>query len=195
MAFLPPNPGEVYAALEVRYVDLRPLFHRLHKQQLQQYALSAARGAAQQDMGDVGEVHRHRPRQAFPQHQHKAVRGQIFVFPGEQGRKIALGGDGIDTDDFPPLRPCHFRYGDIQGRFNPGPLVLPLPQRYATGVKLPERQPGRVLVPLLAQEDRGLSGVVDKAHLLQALLCLPAAPGCSQEYQDGQEAAHGVERH
>ena len=116
MAFLPPNPGEVYAALEVRYVDLRPLFHRLHKQQLQQYALSAARGAAQQDMGDVGEVHRHRPRQAFPQHQHKAVRGQIFVFPGEQGRKIALGGDGIDTDDFPPLRPCHFRYIDEDGK-------------------------------------------------------------------------------
>ena len=35
--------------------------------------------------------------------------------------------------------------------------------------------------------------MVDKAHFLQALLCRFAAPGCPQEYQDGQEAAHGVE--
>jgi len=73
VAFLPPNPGEVYAALEVRYVDLRPLFHRLHKQQLQQYALSAARGAAQQDMGDVSEVDGHRPQQTFTQRQNETV--------------------------------------------------------------------------------------------------------------------------
>ena len=35
--------------------------------------------------------------------------------------------------------------------------------------------------------------MVDKAHFLQALLCRFAAPGCSQEYQDSQEAAHSVE--
>ena len=35
--------------------------------------------------------------------------------------------------------------------------------------------------------------MVDKAHFLQALLCRFAAPGCPQEYQDSQEAAHSVE--
>ena len=91
------------------------------------------------------------------------------------------------------LCPCHFSYGDIQGRFNSGPLVLPFSQGYAAGVELPDRQPGVVCVLPLCYEGRGLPRMVDKAHFLQALLCRFAAPGCPQEYQDGQEAAHGVE--
>ena len=45
-AFLMPDLGKVHAALEVGNVDLRALAERLHKQQLEQDALSAARGAA-----------------------------------------------------------------------------------------------------------------------------------------------------
>ena len=74
-AFLVPDLWEVHPAFEVGYVDLRPLVERLHEQQLQQYAFSAPGGAAQQNVGDMGQVHRHWPRQALPQHQHEAVRG------------------------------------------------------------------------------------------------------------------------
>ena len=63
-----PDLGEVHTAFEIGYVDLRPFVERLHEQQLQQHALSAARGAAQQDMGNMRQIDRHRPREAFPQH-------------------------------------------------------------------------------------------------------------------------------
>ena len=67
MTFLPPDFREVHAALEIGYVDFRPLAERLHEQQLQQDALAAPRGAAQQDMRDIRKVDRHRPGEAFPQ--------------------------------------------------------------------------------------------------------------------------------
>ena len=41
-----PDLWKVHAALEVGNVDLRALAERLHEQQLQQDAFSAARGAA-----------------------------------------------------------------------------------------------------------------------------------------------------
>ena len=72
-AFLMPDLWKVHAALEVGNVDLRALAERLHEQQLQQDAFSAARGAAQEDMRNVREVDRHRAGIAFPQHQHEAV--------------------------------------------------------------------------------------------------------------------------
>ena len=62
MAFLVPYFGEVHAALEVGYIDLRPLVKCLHKQELQQIGLAGASGAAQEDKRDGGEVYRHRPR-------------------------------------------------------------------------------------------------------------------------------------
>ena len=109
-AFLVPDFGKIHAALEIGYADLRTLAERLHEQQLQQHTLSAARRAAQQDMGDICKVDRHHPCEAFSQHQNKTFRGQVFVIPGEQGREITFCRDSIDTNEFSPLRPGHFRY-------------------------------------------------------------------------------------
>ena len=68
---------------------------RLHEQQFQQDALAAARGAAQEDMRNVREVDRHRAGIAFPQHQHKALRGKITVFPFQDFRQIVTSRDSI----------------------------------------------------------------------------------------------------
>ena len=95
-AFLVPDLGKIHTALKVGNVDLRALAERLHEQQLEQYAFSAARGAAQEDMRNVREVDRHRAGIAFPQRQHKAVRRKIAVFPFQHLRQICPCGYGIE---------------------------------------------------------------------------------------------------
>ena len=151
MAPLPPDFGEVHAALEVSNIDLGPLAERLHEQQLQQYALSAARGAAQQNVGDVSQIDRHRPRKAFPKGQHEAVLGKIGVTPAQQIRQAGLGGNGIHQHPTFALAIDDFHDGHIQGRFYRRPLVLPYREGDTLVSELPDRHTWIVVVPLFME--------------------------------------------
>ena len=148
-AFLMPDLGEIHAAFEVGNADLRALVKGLQEQQLQQDALAAARRAAQQDMRNVREVDRHRAGIAFAQHQHKTLWGKIALLPEQHIRQLVCGRNSIDANGFPSCPPCKPGDDNMKCRFDGALLVLPLGKRDAAGVKLPNRQFRKLLVPCL----------------------------------------------
>ena len=162
----PPCGREVHAALEVRNTDRRPLVDRLHEQEFQQDALAAPCGAAQQDMGDMGQIDRHRPQQALSQHQYKTLRGQVFVLPREDVRQSGPCRGGIEQDAALALAVPHFCNIQIQGGLYIRPLVLPLVQRDPPVVKLPNGDIGIIPVPPLAEQGGGHPRMIDKANAL-----------------------------
>ena len=166
MAFLVPDFGEIHAALEVGNIDLRPLVERLHEQEFQQDAFAAPRGAAQQDMGNVRKVDRHRPQQAFPQHQDKTFRGQVLIIPAQYLRQIHQGGDGVDQHPAFPLAIGHFHDGNIKGRLDCRPLVLPGGEGDTLILELPHCYPGIIPVPPLAEQGGGYPRMIDKSNAL-----------------------------
>ena len=66
-AFLMPDRREVHTALEVSDTNLSTLFLCLHEQQLQQDTLAAAGSTAQEDVGDLRQIHSHRASEALTQ--------------------------------------------------------------------------------------------------------------------------------
>lgn len=183
-AFLVPDRREVHATLEVGDADRGSLFHRLHEQQLEQYALAAPRGAAQQNMGNVGEVHCHLSKLAFSQGQHETVRGQVLVLPWEDGGQITAGGNGVEQHPAFASAIGQLDNVDVQGRFQGPPFVLPGFQGDTLITEFPHRYIGVFLVVLLMEQFRHHAGMIDKADTLQLVFCCPSAEGINQ--QDGQ---------
>lgn len=53
-----PDGEEINPAFKIRNKQFSPLVERLHKQQLEKGALAAPRGAAQENVGDMGQIDR-----------------------------------------------------------------------------------------------------------------------------------------
>ena len=131
-------------------------------------------------MGDVGEVHRHRPCQAFPSTTQSCPGTDICLSRGARP-EIALGGDGIDTDDFPAPPPMSFlamvifRAVSILARLSShSPRGMPQgsnSQSVSRGVSL-----SRCLHRRIGASPAWLT----RPTFCKPSFASPAAPGCSQ---------------
>ena len=103
-------------------------------------------------MWNVREVDCHRAGIAFPQHQHKTLRGKITVFPFQDFRQIVTSRDGIHQHTALALGVGQLDNGDSQRRFNSEALFVPLLQRNTLIAELPYRDAGVILVAALVKQ-------------------------------------------
>ena len=103
-------------------------------------------------MRNVREVDRHRAGIAFPQHQHKALRGKITVFPFQDFRQIVTSRDSIHQHTALALGVGQLDDSDSQRRFNGKALLLPLLDRDALIAELPHRNAGIILITAFAEQ-------------------------------------------
>ena len=98
------------------------------------------------------EVDCYRAGIAFPQHQHKTLRGKIAVFPFQNFRQIVISRDRIHQHTTPALGVGQLDNGDSQRCFNGKSFLFPFLQRYALIAELPYRDAGIILIAALAEQ-------------------------------------------
>ena len=137
-------------------------------------------------MRNVREVDCYRAGVAFPQHQYKALRGKIAVFPFQDFRQIVISRDSIHQHTALAFGVGQLDNGDSQSRFNSGALLLPLLQRNAPVTKLPYCNAGIVLVAALAEQIGRHPRMVYEADTLKLVFRCSSAKGIEQERQQCQ---------
>ena len=124
-------------------------------------------------MGNVCKVDRHGPGIPLAQHQHKAFVGKAADIPTQYLRQILSGRNGIQQHAALALGVCQLNDGYPQRRLNGGTLFLPILERNAPVIKLPNRNAGILAVAALAEQIRRYTGVVHEADALKPVPCHP----------------------
>ena len=140
------------------------------------------------------QVDGHRPQQAFSQHQHKAFRREIFVFPAKYFRQVNQSRNGVNQHPALAFSVSHLYDGNIQGCLNRCPVVLPFCEGNALISKLPDRYPGMRLVTLFAEQLRNHPGMIGKANTLQLAFCHPPAERIEQQVNQHRTAQQQINR-
>ena len=138
------------------------------------------------------EVDRHRAGIAFPQHQHKALRGKITVFPFQDFRQIVTSRDSIHQHTALALGVGQLHDGKPQRRFNGRLSLLPLLQGNTVVPKLPHRNAGIILITAFAEQVGRHSRVVYQPDALKLVFCRPPAKGIEQERQQRRSARQQI---
>ena len=76
-----PDRREIHTAFEVSDADIGAFLICLHEEQLQQYTLAAAGGAAQQDVGDSCQIYSNGASETLAQIQYEGLLREELVFP------------------------------------------------------------------------------------------------------------------